>query len=1194
MIDPGLAVAMQECVQRGLSIREQPRKRPAPLISDRPFFSWDFTVRNYLSSYLSNNNIGNNLSLARARNLRNDFLLKQPKSCTVKHNPHAYEAAQRRSCDDFINELAERHHLAIYSESNSTRDDDKGFDGSRLYYGGKDLHLPYRLDQLQPKHMVKMVDVDFYVDIDRLGRMAANTACIVLYTFMPRAVAKFAPSGSYSLKGTTFACEFSPRAEFTHELWDWNRDIIEFDVSLDFIGWKRVKIICNLHHKPLECGRALVLIVPKTRVYYHGVLSNCVQANIGSLAPLTRLSSIDHGKGVYSLAVGESASLFQEGTNVVYSMPPHQFFNCIAAARTNHISIETLRAITGVKDAYHLRSLFKQIEPRTDMMMSTVTPGDCPRSYHPITTDGNNEGEPPGSVVTMPVVDGCVVAVRNESSDSMTIQERIDKPRPDPFKAPPADVLQYMKEFTNCIAKDCHIGRKRRHHPHTPEDVLEKTSGKKWDDYKKAFDESLAEDRDDLICKAFQKCEAYPSVKPPRNISNVDKRHVVRYLRYTLRVSALLKENTAWYAFGHTPEVIAERVHEFCKQQPEINETDFSKFDGTIAELLRLLELMVYERIFDPEHHEELQSLFNQTLFRDFRTKYGVCYNCGTGRCSGSACTSVGNSLINAFLCFVVLRRCGLSVSEAYAKLGLYGGDDGLSYFPDNEVMDKVMKEFQVVTKSCVKTPGSCVGFLGRWYLDPWSTNTSVHDVNRAANKLHFSAKRADNQTLDAIAWRKAVSLYVTDNTTPILGDWAFAVLRCVDHGTWEGDWVTDNLGLPFKDGEVLKSRDIRNKWAGKPIFPGPTTPEEIEEVVELFIKDSPVGQDEVYAWSDAMADAKCIADFPPPLWVENMVVAPGLCVVVDDVLHGEPAPKYQPICKKHEIGNCNRGGKCHLRHVDKPDSKPGSSSQSPPNPEPKGKEKEESEPKSKGKDKETSGPSQPSKTEPKALDKSKKKTTPKSSSSKKDEPKPTPIQKEKAEKEMTPYLKRSVRLTAPPEFITVTALPGDAGIPELIGGKPPPGWTWERKLQAWGSNEPDGPMIQNVESEAAKKLRGQQVLAWGKQEDERILYDYLHPTAEELRKSSESRKTAEKNKTSTTPEEAKSPPPDKGKGAKSTTKPSSKGGKGPQRPKPPKGSCNAFYYTRKCKNGNSCQYAHVSLSKPATKGAGAASAKPS
>lgn len=75
---------------------------------------------------------------------------------------------------------------------------------------------------------------------------------------------------------------------------------------------------------------------------------------------------------------------------------------------------------------------------------------------------------------------------------------------------------------------------------------------------------------------------------------------------------------------------------------------------------------------------------------------------------------------------------------------------------------------------------GNPVPFLGRVFIDPWTSPTNFCDVKRRAAALHLTLTPAIVPR-EVILYRKAISYMITDGNTPLISHWCKAVLRLLD-----------------------------------------------------------------------------------------------------------------------------------------------------------------------------------------------------------------------------------------------------------------------------------------------------------------------------------------------------------------------------------------------------------------------------
>jgi hypothetical protein len=284
----------------------------------------------------------------------------------------------------------------------------------------------------------------------------------------------------------------------------------------------------------------------------------------------------------------------------------------------------------------------------------------------------------------------------------------------------------------------------------------------------------------------FQKAEAYGKITDPRAISQingVDKRDYSCFM-YALSDAVKVFD---WYAFGKNPKQIAERVAYICENsESHVDGTDFSRMDGRVSPLARYLERMLMLRLFPAKYHVTLLSLLKSQTGLSAITKFGVCYNTGTARASGSPETSVFNTVLNAFIAFLTSRmtRVGgryMDKHEAWQLLGIYGGDDGLSSDTDGKAAEKAARLMgQVMTVERVKRGDLGVSFLARHYGPDvwWGDSNSCCDIKRQITKFHLTTKLSSKVTPLIKLREKSFALSLSDSNTPVLGWFAKRVLE--------------------------------------------------------------------------------------------------------------------------------------------------------------------------------------------------------------------------------------------------------------------------------------------------------------------------------------------------------------------------------------------------------------------------------
>nr|UQB76073.1 RNA-dependent RNA polymerase [Flumine noda-like virus 38] len=201
---------------------------------------------------------------------------------------------------------------------------------------------------------------------------------------------------------------------------------------------------------------------------------------------------------------------------------------------------------------------------------------------------------------------------------------------------------------------------------------------------------------------------------------------------------------------------------------------------------MREMERIVLLRAFRVQYHEQLSELHRSQYKMKAYATFGTWYETEYSRASGSPETALFNSLVNAFVAYLCLRMTtvnGLFIQpeEAYLRLGIYGGDDGLTADVVPSVYRKAASLIgQDLTVEMVKRGDLGIKFLARIYSpDVWfGDNNSCCDIPRQLSKLHVTVSLPSNVTPTMKLLEKIRAYSLSDENTPVIGEYCRAVLR--------------------------------------------------------------------------------------------------------------------------------------------------------------------------------------------------------------------------------------------------------------------------------------------------------------------------------------------------------------------------------------------------------------------------------
>lgn len=275
-------------------------------------------------------------------------------------------------------------------------------------------------------------------------------------------------------------------------------------------------------------------------------------------------------------------------------------------------------------------------------------------------------------------------------------------------------------------------------------------------------------------------CKTEPSSSHARIIAASQGTQNYEFARYTLPLSAHLQDLPFWApgkACGTIQSAVL-RLHEIAAAAGRpVSEYDYARFDGTTgtygASLLRIMLSMAYGA--DRGWEEPLSN----TLLQNARVPGGVgAASMGIGTLSGSADTTLRNTLLNGFIIYYQAVLAGLSPADAYRALCsscLVSGDDSL--------VIEINGGMPIAATICglsLEGRSYDIGptrFLGRFYPDPWSSSSNIADVPRWLSRVHLVSVPAGKSTESAMA-QKALGHLVNDPDTPLVSDYAKAVLK--------------------------------------------------------------------------------------------------------------------------------------------------------------------------------------------------------------------------------------------------------------------------------------------------------------------------------------------------------------------------------------------------------------------------------
>jgi hypothetical protein len=733
----------------------------------------------------------------------------------VNHT-HPEEANSRSNAGLYCEDVLARCGLRPWFFQMSKHDQRHDRRGYRDVRWDKDRTAEARSDTLTEVDVPVMIDVDYYVDIPRW--LYTYRRPLMLYTFVPDVAANGLGASPHCF---THEGEVDVRvhggAHYQHMLWDYSSDVITArePLCVPYLSpWRRFKdwlfgretrsATYHIDRKKTGPNRVLVCFTPISVT--NTAEPNCIVRFQKRLKhAIKRLQwwkphgSAQDGDDVESSEIERLQPVVgcgeEEEFIVLNKSTPEGMYTSIArpwshscATVPKHL-VDTLRAYANnTRQAISLYSVEGrandagiQLSDEAKIVLvdyirngpegQVYIPGALPGLYtYTFSKYHVEEAKPSLGQFMQPLYGPETSPADGKESEAIGVRERVIKPgeRPAPVMTP--FLLRVISEFVDRVVDDARYTL----YPVDDSEVFERQPRPSQ---QAILEEASWTSKARLITKAFVKRETYGGkVTAPRIISTMPAKDKLEYAKFMYSFADHMK-SMPWYAFGKPPCEIAARVAEICRSA-EIGAlpSDFSKMDGHVSELMRSIEQKVALALFAPEHHPELSRLMQRQYNMKGVTRNGVKYRVGTQRCSGSLETSPFNTLANAFVNFLAWRctkQRGMYVQadEAWSRLGVYGGDDGLTAdLPAQALRSAGAMVGFPITGESIPRGEIGVNFLSRFYgPDVWCGDpNSICDVQRQLRKLHLTVVTPDRPAIKLA--EKVRSFVATDVNTPVIG----------------------------------------------------------------------------------------------------------------------------------------------------------------------------------------------------------------------------------------------------------------------------------------------------------------------------------------------------------------------------------------------------------------------------------------
>jgi hypothetical protein len=753
----------------------QPLEDPSPLGVMRGLFGGE-TIQWKISRLLDLFALDPTVRPELLRGTFTDLSITQTK--VVDSHTHGIAAAERSSASNFADRLAQVLGLRAYFIQDSRADERHGRDGSRTYYWAKDFSAKLKEKKLPDNPMAVYIDVDQYVSME--ATLANAVVPTFLYTFQPEYVSRVTKNYMYTfMENDTVKYDVTGSGHYEHKVWNWNVD------HLMVSTWFST-VIYNVDRRKMGTDRELIFLVPVK--YWKGfIIPWFVRRTIkGQHLQRLKVNQKDGFNRLMSFSVSKGAvtSTGLVGSYSAANIPTvvDETLSSIARKAKHGITYAQVQSFTnGDRDCAAVLHEYHSMKAK-DKPTIVFPVEDSINRYQFDPFHYDETAKPSLTAFMSPLLNETYAPDSCVNNEVRCIEARVEKVRPKLLEM--SDFMQrVMTEFLEKLIPDIAM---HTLDPADHDNVIDRQPRPTQRRILEVAEYLLP----DALVRSFMKKEPYQKIADPRCISTYNGPDKRDYSRYTYAFETVLKAHP-WYAFGRKPADIAERVARYCSEaQHHIVNTDFSRFDGHVSNILRELEQRALMRSFRTQYHEEMLELHKKQFGLKAVATFGTRYEMGFSRGSGSPETSLFNSLANAFVAYFALRmttRPGSGPKDYYLKddawsmLGYYGGDDGGTRDVDvNKYKRAATLVGQELTAEEIPKFSFGVKFLARIY-SPYVWNgdtTSCCDLPRQLARFHTTVSMDPRVTPLMKLREKARSYLLTDMNTPILGKFCQKVIE--------------------------------------------------------------------------------------------------------------------------------------------------------------------------------------------------------------------------------------------------------------------------------------------------------------------------------------------------------------------------------------------------------------------------------
>jgi hypothetical protein len=749
--------------------------------------------------------------------------LKMPNPRTTPDHTHGRSAGERSAGNMFMHMAATALGKEPFEISMSRTAQRRNYDGERgALFWAKDTAVqltdPFST-RANDAEMLIVTDVSYY--IDDWESVLSEPRPVMEYVFNPTTAGESATDYSFRfMEDGTLSADISGGGHYGHLLWGVHGDAIVCKTyGTGLLGWilrklsipKRATVHCIERYRVGDHTQVIGYFPTITASFPWSALLCTLQHT-----PIARINPVKDGfvRLVVQDHEGLKVSIARAGRYSSSTIPYETESQLLDIAqmtpdgKITNASVASAISENGPESRLWTVYLRSQPRPTEDLRIIDAT---RTRSANVAQFLVSDPYDPDAKDMMVPFMNDLIQGVgfshaNTRDNELVGILKRVVEVRSDVQMN--GHIYRYVLEYLEQLSQ----GRRHFLHPVDPEDVI---AGAKNERARAIYEDGdLQTEPEAPVLRTFGKAEMNAELKPMRNITTYPGFQKLSAAPYAQALSKYIGSIEmahpsglihGFYAGGMKPVGIAYAITSICLGADFINQSDYSKMDGTISPCLRTFDTMLMCHLFAPQYHSDIRAVLRRTRSQSAVTRNGVFYQTGTGQGSGCMFTSIIQTLRSDFNIFLASRYQDPdhSALEAFIRPRLLLGDDAViaGLHPDSLVRSSQSLGLKV--KTCIVGRGeSGVSFLSRnygpgiWNGDASSCCTVVRAMGNFTRTTKSNTLAPEEKLVS-----KALSLWLTDANTPGVGPFVCKVLELAaaedvapgpDMDSWWSQWSKD------------------------------------------------------------------------------------------------------------------------------------------------------------------------------------------------------------------------------------------------------------------------------------------------------------------------------------------------------------------------------------------------------------------